>query len=140
MHLLENLPINSQWISWLATVSALSFLISLVLIPWLITKLPSDYFTRQRRPVSTLHKQHPIIYIVAILIKNSMATLLILAGILMLILPGQGILTILIGIGLSDFPKKYQLERWFAKKPTLLNSMNWLRKKANIEPLQAPKT
>ncbi len=69
-----------------------------------------------------------------------MATLLILAGILMLILPGQGILTILIGIGLSDFPKKYQLERWFAKKPTLLNSMNWLRKKANIEPLQAPKT
>jgi len=53
----------------------------------------------------------------------------------MLVLPGQGLLTILFGIALLDFPGKYRLERRIVSYPKVLNSINWIRKKANKKPL-----
>ena len=40
-----------------------------------------------------------------------MGYLLIIGGILMLVLPGQGLLTILLGLIFSDYPGKYKLEK-----------------------------
>ena len=57
-----------------------------------------------------------------------------LFGLLMLVLPGQGILTLLAGLVLLDFPGKFLLLRWLARKDRILRSLNWIRKKGHKEP------
>ena len=53
----------------------------------------------------------------------------------MLFLPGQGILTLVMGALLMDYPGKFQLERKIVKTPAILKGLNWLRAKANKPPL-----
>jgi hypothetical protein len=67
--------------------------------------------------------------------KNLLGYILIAAGIVMLVLPGQGTLTILIGILLVDFPGKYRLERWVVGRGPVLQSINWFRRRAGRPPL-----
>jgi hypothetical protein len=57
-----------------------------------------------------------------------------------LILPGQGLVTILIGLVLSDFPAKFALERRLACTPAIFNALTWLRGRAGHPPLRAPST
>ena len=64
--------------------------------------------------------------------------MLLLAGILMLFLPGQGLLTLFLGILLIDFPGKYKTERWLISQPAIANSLNWLRKRRNIRAIVIP--
>ena len=54
----------------------------------------------------------------------------------MLVLPGQGLFTIIIGLMLSNYPGKYFIERKFIALPSVLKTINWLRKKSNKPPLE----
>ena len=54
----------------------------------------------------------------------------------MLVLPGQGLFTIIIGLMLSNYPGKYSIEKKFITIPSVLKSINWLRKKSNKPPLK----
>mgnify|MGYP005656431805 FL=1 len=54
----------------------------------------------------------------------------------MLVLPGQGLFTIFIGLILSNYPGKYRLERKLIAIPSILKTVNWLRKKSNKDPLE----
>jgi hypothetical protein len=56
----------------------------------------------------------------------------------LLLLPGQGILTLLIGISLLDFPGKRQLEKRIARERHVLKAINWIRAKAGRPPLEVP--
>lgn len=132
------LPFDAEWLGVLAMVSLITFVLSLLIIPWIITRLPVDYFVDEKRHVSSIRKQHPLVYLTIRVTKNVIGAILIIAGIIMLVLPGQGILTILVGVGLADFPAKFHLLRALAKKPSVYKSMNWIRNKANIEPLLKP--
>jgi hypothetical protein len=67
--------------------------------------------------------------------KNLLGYVLVFAGLLMLFLPGQGVVTILIGITLVDFPGKYRFERWVVSQGPVLRSINRLRKRAGRPPL-----
>jgi hypothetical protein len=67
-----------------------------------------------------------------------LGVLVIGLGILMIFTPGQGILSILVGVGLTDFPGKHELERRLAARRHVLNSMNWLRRHLNRPPLEKP--
>jgi hypothetical protein len=51
----------------------------------------------------------------------------------MLITPGQGLLSILAGVFVCDFPGKRNFERWLVLKPSVKNSLNWIRRKQNCE-------
>ena len=135
---LKNSPINPEWLAALATLSLMTFLLSLIVIPWIVIRLPADYFTNEARPKLPFKDAHPVIGLSINLIKNILGVILIIAGILMLVLPGQGILTILIGLGLVNFPGKYRLERYLVTKTGALTVMNWLRKKASKPALQVP--
>jgi hypothetical protein len=68
-------------------------------------------------------------------LKNLIGFVLLAAGIAMLVLPGQGILTMLIGISLVDFPGKRQLERKLIGQPAVLNTINKVREKFGQPPL-----
>lgn len=67
--------------------------------------------------------------------KNLLGYALVMAGIAMLVLPGQGMLTILVGILFLDFPGKYWFERWVVARSPVLQSINWLRRRAGHPPL-----
>jgi len=70
-----------------------------------------------------------------IFLKNIVGMMLIIGGIALLFLPGQGILTILIGLLIMDFPYKYKVEIWVIKHHFILRSINKLREKAKQPPL-----
>jgi hypothetical protein len=70
--------------------------------------------------------------------KNVLALVLIILGVAMLVLPGQGILAILLGVMLGDFPGKLKLQRWLLARPKVMKSLNWLRRKFSKPPLDPP--
>ncbi|MHC4899759.1 MAG: PGPGW domain-containing protein [Planctomycetota bacterium] len=119
---------------WLGIVSVVSLVASLIAIPMLIARLPQDYFAHRRRHRLREDRRSPIA-LLGVIVKNLFGGLLVLAGILMLALPGQGILTILIGLTIMNFPGKYRLERWLVGRPAVLKALNWIRAKTNKPPL-----
>lgn len=131
------LPLNSVWVWWLGGASLLTFVGTLIAIPFLVVKIPADYFTYPQREHMAWQKYHPAIRWCFLLGKNFLGAVLLLAGIAMLVLPGQGLLTMLIGILLINFPGKYQVEKWLVTKTPVLRAANWLRLKAGHAPIQA---
>ncbi|MBN2887609.1 MAG: hypothetical protein JXM75_12975 [Chromatiaceae bacterium] len=123
----------------LALFSLASFLGSLLFLPWLAARIPTDYFDERRRRTA-VSRRHPLIHVLLIAAKNLLGWLLILAGLLMLVLPGQGMLTLLMGILLIDFPGKYRLERCLVANPHLFRGLNWLRARRGAPALHLPST
>jgi hypothetical protein len=121
-------------IVWLTITSIVTFVATLIAVPWMIVRIPSHYFSHGRRDRLWAHR-HPAIRMVLIIGKNFLGYILILAGIIMLVLPGQGMLTILIGIILIDIPGKFRFEKWVVTRPPVLRSINWLRLRAKRAPL-----
>jgi UPF0716 family protein affecting phage T7 exclusion len=68
--------------------------------------------------------------------KNLLGGLLMIAGLAMLVLPGQGLLTLFVGFLLIDFPGKYRLEKWLIRRRYILRPINWLRARRHRAPLQ----
>ena len=79
--------------------------------------------------------QHPVIRWLLVAAKNTTGVVFIILGIAMLVLPGQGLLTIFIGIIFLNFPGKYRFERWLIQLRPVHRSVDWLRKRAGKKPL-----
>ena len=124
---------------WLALGSAMTFVGTLIIVPILVIRIPDDYFLAKRRCVSHWRKLHPVPGIALLVLKNVCGIVFIVAGIAMLILPGQGFLTILIGVMLVNFPGKYRLERRFIHFRPVARLINWMRSKAGRPPLRMPR-
>ena len=123
-----------QEIRVLGIASVVMLVISALLIPYLIVRLPADFYA-ERDDRRRLFQDRPVLRAVFLTVKNTLGALLLGAGILMLVLPGQGILTILAALALLEFPGKRYLEMRILHIPTLLRSINWLRRRAGREPL-----
>jgi len=130
--------LSTQLLTLLAIFSVVIFLGSLIVIPWVIGRMPEDYFLEKKRHVAKLRQYHPLVYFLIRLLKNLAALVLIIAGFIMLFTPGQGLLTILVGLGLSDFPGKYTLERKIVRNKKIFKALNWVRKRAGAVPLLYP--
>ena len=116
------------YLVWLGTLSFTIFIFSLLTIKWLVALIPSDYFIKKNN--SEFRSNYPIFWLVSIIIKNLVGYTLIVGGILMLVLPGQGLFTIFVGLMLSNYPGKFYIERKFIAIPSVLRAINWLRKKS----------
>ena len=117
------------YLVWLGSLSFIIFIFSLLTIKWLVALIPSDYFIKKNN--SEFRLNYPIFWLVSIIIKNLVGYTLIIGGILMLVLPGQGLFTIFVGLMLSNYPGKFYIERKFIAIPSVLRAINWLRKKSN---------
>ncbi len=115
---------------WLAGFSLLLTLASLLLVPWLILRLPADYFAGEKRRRAAWALRHPLIRALVLTGRTVVGLLLILTGVVLVALPGQGLLTILMGLMIAVYPGKYRLERWLVTRPALQTSINWLRRRA----------
>ena len=118
----------------LSVISLVIFIFSLLSIKWLVSLIPSDYFI-EKKP-SKFKSKYPLMWLISMIVKNLIGYVLIVGGILMLVLPGQGLFTIFIGLMMSNYPGKYFIERKFIAIPNVLRTINWLRKKSNQNPLR----
>jgi len=119
---------NNQIFLYISGLSTIFFLLSLMGLSWLISIIPHNYFVDKKR-VSLIKMKNPLMWLPIIIIKNSIGLVLILFGILMLILPGQGVLTIITGLIFLYYPGKFRFERSLVRNKLILNSMNWIRRK-----------
>lgn len=115
---------------WLVLVSVIFFFATLIVVPIILIRLPEDYFLLPDRHRVPWADKHPLLRLPLLLVKNLLGFIFVVAGILMLALPGQGLLTIIIGLVLTDFPGKYHAERWVISRHSVLLTTNWIRKKA----------
>ncbi len=111
-----------------ATTSVMMFVGTIVLIPLIVIRLPTDYFLRADTQV-WMKDRHPMLRCVGLTVKNGIGLMFLVAGIAMLVLPGQGLLTIVIGVSLLDFPGKRHIEHRLLTKPAIFRTMNVIRHK-----------
>lgn len=126
--------ISSETLIWLAALSIVFFIGTLIAIPFILVRLPADYFDI-RVPRPWMQDHHPVLRVAGHIVKNAVGAVFLLAGFLMLFLPGQGVLTMLIGISMLDFPGKRKIEAKLIGQPTVLNVINSMRKKCGKPPL-----
>jgi len=136
----EWLDRHSAAIWWVAIASAAMLGAAMLAVPWLVVRIPADHFARSRSGRSTSDGSRWPRWLGWLrwgwlLIKNLIGFALVILGCLMLVLPGQGILTILIGLAFLDFPGKHRLQHWVVSRRGVLQSINWLRRKADKDPL-----
>ncbi len=127
-----------EYVWWIAAASTLAALATVLAIPWLVTRLPEDYFDHRQRESWRQSDSLPLAALVLGAIKNLVGVLLLGLGLVMLVTPGQGVLTILIGLLLMNFPGKYRLERWLVTRPGVLKSLNALRRRRGRPPFRVP--
>lgn len=109
----------------LSFFSIVAFIGSMIALPYLISRMPEDYFLREEPTRSPIRR----------LVRNLIGATLIFAGTLMLFLPGQGVLTILVGVSFLSFRKKRALQRMLAARSGVLGMMNAIRARSGLPPL-----
>ena len=116
-------------------VAVASFVGTTALTVWFVVKLPADYFVLQRQPRSD--SRTSVSHWAQLLLRNLLALGLIGLGIILSLpgVPGQGLLTILLGVMLSDFPGKERLERKIVSYPKVHEALNRLRARFGKPPL-----
>ncbi len=125
---------HAELLWWVTGSSVALGLITLVAIPMIVIRLPASYFVAGGR--RHLYRQHPV----GVILKNALGALLVLAGLAMLVLPGQGLLCILIGLILIDFPGKRRLEQHLIRYRAIHAPANWIRRRNQRPPFRQPRT
>ncbi|MGD9646640.1 MAG: PGPGW domain-containing protein [Pirellulales bacterium] len=129
----------SDWLPgslWALAIGIATAVISLWAARWYVLRLPSDYFADDAQPSDRWRHEHPALRIGLKVLKNVLGVVLLTAGLVMLLTPGQGILAILIGLSLVDFPGKRQLQRRLIAQPRVLGFLNLVRRRAGKRPFE----
>lgn len=116
--------------TWFFVAGAALFVVTNAAVVWIVLRLPHTYLT-DRTPAADRPRRHPLVHLAWRLGKNLLGLLLVAVGVVLSLpgVPGQGLLTILIGVMLLDFPGKQRLEHKIIGQPRVLHSVNWLRRK-----------
>ncbi|WP_406696433.1 PGPGW domain-containing protein [Singulisphaera sp. Ch08] len=126
--------LTARGIAWAVAIFVGLFLGSLAVVMVLLVKLPATYFL-DSHPREGWGGQHPVVRWAVLVVKNLLGAVLVGVGIVMLVTPGQGVLTMLIGIMLLDFPGKRRLEKKLIGRPTALRAINRLRARFGKPPV-----
>lgn len=117
----------------LGLFSLVTFVGSLVAVPWLIGRMQPDYFVTHWHRVNDRHRRHPALAAAIWLARNGIGLCLLVAGIAMLFLPGQGLLTMLVAICMMDIPGKRRLLDRLISYGSIQTALNWVRRKQGKE-------
>lgn len=114
----------------IALLSLGLFAAGLVFLAIMVLVLPVDYFARSR-PQPIIPGRYPALRIAGRIAKNLAGILLGIVGIVLAVpgIPGPGVVILLIGLALVDFPGKYRLQKSLIRKPGIGGPLNWLRAK-----------
>ena len=119
-----------------ALIMIVSFVASVVFVVVAVTRLPEDTFLTLRRPPQV--GRSALVRWTLTILRNVAGAMLIAVGVVMSIpgVPGQGILTILIGLLLVDLPGKRKLARALVGRPRILRSLNSIRSRFGRPPFR----
>jgi len=126
---------GEPWMLWLGIISIVAFFLSLATLPWLVGMIPEDYFCHRRRKPASWEREHPVVRITLLALKNLLGWALLAGGFIMLLIPGQGLLTMAMGLVLMDYPGKFALERRIVAIKPVYRGLNWLRRRRGMPPL-----
>ena len=135
---MEFLTTWQQPLLWASGLSLLAAVATIFAVPWVVIRLPQDYFVSEERHAWRATPGEPFFVLVFAVLKNVLGLVLVLLGLIMLVTPGQGVLTLLMGLLLMNFPGKYRVERWLVLQPGVLRGLNWLRERRGHQPFDTP--
>lgn len=124
---------NSGVIGAIAAGSIAFSIVGAALGPVILARLPEDYFTRS----ALSRRMRPRAGYRALLVRilrNIAGWPLLLVGIVLLVLPGQGVLTIIAALVLMDFPMKKRLLHRVLRETRVRAALDWLRRVAGKPP------
>lgn len=115
-------------------VSVVSLLVGLVMLPVAVVRIDADHFVREPgeerwRSRSTRERAWAIV-------RTVVGGILVLAGVVLLLIPGQGVLTIVAGLLVAEYPGKYRVERAIVRRPAVLLALNRIRCRFGRETLR----
>jgi len=85
------------------TVTSVGFFVgTLIVIPFILVRLPPHYFD-ERHPRVWMPDHPPGLRLLGFIVKNAVGAVFLAVGIVLLFLPGQGVLTILLGVSLLEW-------------------------------------
>jgi len=123
----------------LASASVLLFVLSVIGLPLILARMPTDFFSRpERRRLRLDERRRPFWFVVLRTLKNALGSVLLVLGLVMLVLPGQGLITIFVALFLLDFPGKRRLQRWIVSRPAVHRTVNAIRRRTGRPPLELP--
>jgi len=118
---------HRQAIAALTALSVLLLAATVIATPWVIAQLPTDYFKRKHIETGSLGP----LRVALLILRNGFGVLFILIGIVMMVTPGPGLVAMILGLSICEFPGKHDLLMRLAGQPNVFASLNWLRHKAN---------
>jgi len=117
----------------LTSVSLVCCVVSIGVATWAVRRLPADYLLHDSDGTDA-----PSCSRASLLLRNFLGGVLLLLGVLMLILPGQGLLTIVAALAVMSFRSKRRLQQRLLARPHVLALINRLRQRGGHPPLLAP--
>ena len=120
-----------------ALIFLVTFVVNLAIVTFILVKLPTDYFKKNRK-TKFWAGPRPAVHAAKVIGKNLLGVLLVAIGIILSVpgVPGQGLLTVLLGVMLVDFPGKRTVEQKLLKRPAITNGITRLRAKFGKPPLE----
>lgn len=138
-HFLEIIKEFGRRLGWWGAIglSALLAVTSVLLAAFIVVGWPADQF-RGPDPPPFWERRHPIVRGLGIVGKNVAGLLIVVLGVIMALpgVPGQGLLLILIGLTLINFPGKRRLENRLIRRPAILRLINSARRRFSRPPLE----
>ncbi len=120
-----------------ASIFVGSFFVNLAIVSAILVKLPANHFSKNRK-TKFWSGPRPWLHAAKVIGKNIAGVLLVALGIVLSLpgVPGQGLLTVLLGVMLLDFPGRDRLEQKLLSKPSIVNTINRLRGRFGKPPLE----
>jgi hypothetical protein len=132
-----------EWLTenvwWLTITGLLMSVGGLGLLLILAVTMPADHFL-PRPPAVGGTGRHPLVRLFLRVARNLVGVLMLVLGLVMAVplVPGPGLLFIVLGVSLMDLPGKHALVRYIVSRPLVLQPINALRARWNRPPLQVP--
>jgi hypothetical protein len=112
-------------------------LVGLAAIPFVLVRLPQDHFVKPDPPFLPPPGSGIGAWIWMV-VRNLLGVAMLIAGLAMMFLPGPGIVGLILGLSLIQCPYKKKIESYFVRRPFVHETINNLRKKHNVPPLDLP--
>lgn len=126
-------------LGWLFSLSLALFVLGVLALPIMLVRLQPDALRRHLGDTDHVAAQrHPVRHAIWLIFKNTLGAVLAVAGLAMLVLPGQGLLALVVALALLDVPGKHRVERRLLRSPRILRPVNRLRQRFGRPPLLAP--
>lgn len=126
--MLDWIKAHSTTLAWTGGITVGLLIVGLIAARIAIVQLPEDFFAPERTG-----RHQPLWVRIG---RGVVGFALIIAGLAMLVLPGPGILVLLVGIVLAEFPGREKLLRWIMSRGPVLRAANALRQRKGRPPLR----